>query len=364
MHEQLERSPSRTVAEHGVDQETCDKLMERVDRRMEELLSAEAARWGAVDARAAVPVAAVTELVAAGGKRLRPLFCVTGYLAAGGAAAGGTAEDTVVDAAAALELLHAFALIHDDIMDDSATRRGTPTVHAAFAHLHGRNGWAGESRRYGEGVAVLAGDLALSYAYRLAGTLNGPAAGMWHELVTEMIVGQQLDMALAAEAAADPGLARWIAVCKSGAYTIHRPLALGAAIAGRPDLEPVFAAYGSAAGEAFQLRDDLLDAFGDQAVTGKPTGLDLDAHKMTLLIALAAAKDERVARIVRDGRGTDWDQGALREALLACSVRRDVEERIDVLVADARAALAGSALPAAWRRRLEELADSVAYRDR
>ncbi|MYW18690.1 polyprenyl synthetase family protein [Streptomyces sp. SID2955] len=344
----------------GVDEESCAKLLDRVDRRIAELLSAEEARWSAVDARVAIPVAAVSELVASGGKRLRPLFCVTGYLAAGGTAD----EDTVVDAAAALELLHAFALIHDDIMDNSPTRRGAPTVHAAYADLHARRSWAGESRRYGEGVAILAGDLALSYANRLAGRLTGPAAQVWHELVTEMIIGQQLDIALAAEVEPDPDLARWVAVCKSGRYTIQRPLALGAAIAGRPGLHTVFEAYGVAAGEAFQLRDDLLDAFGDATVTGKPTGLDLSEHKMTLLIALAAARDPRVARLVEDSRHAEWDPAGLRAALLASGVRADVEERIDTLVAEARAALADAGLPRGWRLRLEELADMVAYRDR
>ncbi|WTL22605.1 polyprenyl synthetase family protein [Streptomyces sp. NBC_01506] len=350
------------VARGGVDEgieESCGKLLDRVDRRIEELLSAEQARWSAVDARVAVPVKAVAELLASGGKRLRPLFCVTGYLAAGAAAD----EDMVVDAAAALELLQAFALIHDDVMDNSPTRRGAPAVHAAYADLHARRAWAGESRRYGEGVAILAGDLAISYANRLAGRLTGAAAQVWHELVTEMVIGQHLDIALAAEVDPDPELARWVAVCKSGRYTIHRPLALGAAIAGRPGLHGVFEAYGVAAGEAFQLRDDLLDAFGDATVTGKPTGLDLSEHKMTLLIALAAAKDPRVARMVDDSRHADWDPAALRAALHASGVRADVEERIDTLVADARAALADAGLPHRWRRRLVELADMVAYRD-
>ncbi|MFB8144042.1 4-hydroxy-3-methylbut-2-enyl diphosphate reductase [Streptomyces parvus] len=337
-----------------------EKLLDRVNHRIGELLSAEEARWSAVDPRVAVPVAAVAELVAAGGKRLRPLFCLTGYLAAEGTAD----DDAVVDAAAALELLHAFALIHDDIMDNSPTRRGAPTVHAAHTELHARQGWAGESRRYGEGVALLAGDLALSYANRLAGRLTGPAAKVWHELVSEMIIGQQLDIALAAEMRPDRDLARWVAVCKSGRYTIHRPLALGAAIAGRPGLNGAFEAYGVAAGEAFQLRDDLLDAFGDAALTGKPTGLDLDEHKMTLLIALAADRDPRVAAQVRTGRGSAWDADGLRAALLDSGVREEVEERIKTLVADARAAVADAGLPDHWRLRFGELADMVAYRDR
>lgn len=126
----------------AADEEACARLLARVDRRIEDLLSAEAARWGAVDARVAVPVAAVAELYAAGGKRLRPLFCAIGYLAAGGTA-DGSGADAVVDAAAALELLQVFALIHDDIMDNSSSRRGAPTVHARHADVHARHGWAG-----------------------------------------------------------------------------------------------------------------------------------------------------------------------------------------------------------------------------
>ena len=355
----LERQAPGGVSDGAAD-DALATLLARVDARIEELLSAEAARWGAVDARVAVPVEAIAELVAAGGKRLRPTFCISGYLAAGGT----TDDDTVVAAAAGLELLHAFALIHDDIMDNSPTRRGAPTVHAKHAGIHVERGWTGEPRRYGEGVALLAGDLALSYASRLTSGLPGPAMEIWTELVTEMIIGQQLDIALAAELRPDPDLARWVAVCKSGRYTIHRPLALGASLAGRPELHARFEEYGVAAGEAFQLRDDLLDAFGDSAATGKPVGLDVSEHKMTLLLALAAAKDSRVARLVADSRGGDWDPAELRDALLASGVRQDVEQQIDRLVMTARTALDDAPLADDWRQRLDKMAEEVAYRDR
>ncbi|MDN3354909.1 4-hydroxy-3-methylbut-2-enyl diphosphate reductase [Actinomadura sp. DC4] len=333
-------------------------LLDQAGARIEDLLGTERARWAAVDARAAVPIEAIEELVAAGGKRLRPAFCVSGYLAAGGTAD----QDAVVAAAAGLELLHAFALIHDDILDNSPTRRGAPTVHARHAGIHAARGWAGEPRRYGEGVAILVGDLAFGYANRLAGGLTGAAMEIWTELGTEMLIGQHLDIALAAELVPDPDLSRWVAVSKSGRYTIHRPLALGAAIAGRPDLQAAFEAYGIAAGEAFQLRDDLLDAFGDSAATGKPAGLDVSEHKMTLLLALAAAEDARVARLVEDGR--NWDPARLHAALLASGVREEIEQRIDRLVADARTALATAPLADGWRERLGEMAAQVAYRDR
>ncbi|MET9853578.1 polyprenyl synthetase family protein [Streptomyces sp. NPDC006450] len=357
-------TPQAPTGSTDVDRDAFDDLLARVGVAIDDLLKAETERWGAVDARVAVPVEAVADIVRAGGKRLRPAFCISGYLAAGGTADPEDTE-TVVSAAAALELLHVFALIHDDIMDNSDTRRGTPTVHARHAALHAENGWAGEHRRFGEGIGILAGDLALSYANRLASGLTGPALQTWNDLVTEVIIGQQLDIALAAELTPDPALSRWVAVCKSGRYTIHRPLALGAAIAGRPELQVPFEEYGVAAGEAFQLRDDLLDAFGDGVATGKPAGLDLVEHKMTLLLALAATKDERVARLVEDGRsGGGWDPAELREALLASGVRQEVEEQIDQLVATACAALDDAPLADDWHKRLIKMAEQVAYRDR
>ncbi|MCP3755812.1 polyprenyl synthetase family protein [Streptomyces sp. TBY4] len=356
-------APQASTGSAGVDHDAGDALLARVSVVIDELLEAEAAHWGAVDARVAVPVEAVRDMVRAGGKRLRPAFCVSGYLAAGGTA-DSERTDTVVAAAAALELLHVFALIHDDIMDNSDTRRGTPTVHAKHAARHAERGWAGEHRRFGEGIGILAGDLALSYANRLAGGLSGPALRIWNDLVTEVIIGQQLDIALAAELKADPALSRWVAVCKSGRYTIHRPLSLGAAIAGRPGLQGAFEEYGVAAGEAFQLRDDLLDAFGDGVATGKPAGLDLVEHKMTLLLALAATQDERVARLVEDGRSGGWDPAELRDALSASGVRREVEEQIDQLVATACAALDDAPLAGDWHKRLVRMAEQVAYRDR
>ncbi|MFW6693963.1 4-hydroxy-3-methylbut-2-enyl diphosphate reductase [Streptomyces sp. MAR4 CNX-425] len=357
-----ERAEAEAEAAEPPAGEDGEKLLARAVTRIDGLLRAETERWGGVDARAAQPIESIAELVAAGGKRLRPTFCISGYLAAGGGLDGSPAEEAVVNAAAGLELLHAFALIHDDVLDNSPTRRGRPTAHVKHAGIHERHGWAGESRRYGESVAIVAGDLAFSYANRITGGLPDAAREVWAHLGTEMLIGEQLDMALAAELAPDPDLARYVAVCKSGQYTIHRPLALGAAIAGREDLREAFEAYGVAAGEAFQLRDDLLDAFGDAAATGKPAGLDISEHKMNLLLALAATKDADVAALVADGE--NWDPARLHAALLASGVRQEVEDRIDQLVRTARAALADAPLADGWRERLDRMAERVAYRDR
>jgi geranylgeranyl diphosphate synthase type I len=335
-----------------------DALLSRVEDRLHGLLAAEMSRWSAVDARAAVQVEAVAALVGIGGKRLRPAFCLNGFLAAGGDPAQ---EPVVVDVAAALEALHAFALLHDDVLDDSPLRRGKPTTHERHAAAHRAAGWAGESRRFGEGVAALAGDLAHIYADRLVSGLTPAAREIWHELRTEIIIGQYLDIRVAAERIADPALSRWIAVCKSGRYTVHRPLALGAAIAGRLDLAPAFTRYGAALGEAFQLRDDLIDAFGDSTISGKPTGLDFAQQKMTLLVTLAMQRDERISRLLA---GRSAGGATLAQIITDLDVRDDVERCIDRLVDRAQAAIATAPLDPGWRDELARVAVQVAYRQK
>jgi geranylgeranyl diphosphate synthase type I len=335
-----------------------DALLSRVEYRLRDLLATETSRWSAVDPRAAAPIEAIAALVAAGGKRLRPAFCLNGFLAAGGDPAR---ETVAVDAAAALEVLHAFALLHDDVLDDSPLRRGEPTAHERHAGLHRAAGWAGEPRRFGEGVAALAGDLAHIYADRLVGGLSPAAREIWHELRTEIIVGQYLDIRVAAERIADPALSRWIAICKSGRYTVHRPLTLGAAIGGRLDLAPAFENYGAALGEAFQLRDDLIDAFGDSTLSGKPTGLDFAQHKMTLLVALAIPRDDRIPRLLA---GQSAGGATLAQIITDLDVRGEVERRIDHLVERAQAAIAVAPLDPLWRDELARVAVQVAYRQK
>jgi len=339
-------------------QQTRSALLDLVEQRLTNFLTEQRAGWHGLNSRAAQPIDAISGLLASGGKRLRPLFCLSGYLAAGGT----PADTTVADAAAALELLQAFALIHDDVVDNSPLRRGSPTVHVQHAHEHGSHGWQGESRRFGEGVAVLAGDLALAYADRQTAHFPEPARRVWDELKVEMIIGQHLDVAVAAEAVVDPALSRWIAVCKSGRYTIHRPLVLGATLAGRPDLASAFETYGLALGEAFQLRDDLIDAFGDSADTGKPTGLDFAEHKMTLLLALAVERDPRIRALLDRRDGAPWDADLIRDALESTGVRATVEESIAALVGKACASIAASGLDQEWVAEFSRLADQVAYR--
>ncbi|WP_331725828.1 polyprenyl synthetase family protein (plasmid) [Streptomyces xanthophaeus] len=332
-----------------------DDLLQRVEHTMRSFLSAECARFAEVDERAVVVLDALSDLVASGGKRVRPEFCITGYLAAG----GDPNDPGIVAAAAGLEMLHVSALIHDDILDNSTQRRGKPTIHTAFAELHEARGWRGETRRYGEGMALLIGDLALVYSGELMSRAPSGVLAEWHRLRSEVHVGQCLDVTAAAEFSVDPRLSRLIALIKSGRYTIHRPLVMGANGAGRPDLAAAFAEYGEAVGEAFQLRDDLLDAFGDSAETGKPAGLDFSQHKMTLLLGWAMQRDERIRTLVTEPGHTSDE---VRRRLLDTGVPEDVERHIADLVERGQKAIADAPITPAWRDELAEMAVRVTYR--
>ena len=230
------------------------RIARRVEERLARLFEHENARWAALDPDLTDPLEALSRLVLSGGKRLRPAFCHWGFRAG-----GGDHDDPIsVDAGAAFELLQGFALIHDDVMDGSSSRRGAPAVHRQFVDRHRSQDWAGEDRRFGEGVAILAGDLAFVYADLLLPDGCPEATALWHELRVELNVGQYLDLVGTAQGRRDRDGTRRIARYKSGKYTIERPLQLGAALAGGHHLADGLSRYGDPLGEAFQLRDDVV----------------------------------------------------------------------------------------------------------
>ncbi|MEV6670579.1 polyprenyl synthetase family protein [Streptomyces sp. NPDC051162] len=347
------------VGEDPTGGDSLAPALAAVERRIASVLAAERERWADVDPRCVPFLDAVGALSTAKGKLLRPRFCLLGHLAAG----GDPGDPRAVDAAAAVELLHTFALLRDDVLDDSPLRRGVTTAHERHIEDHRKRGLRGEARRYGEGVAGLAADLAHIYADRLTGSLPEPARAVWDELRVELTYGQYLDIAVAAEGVADPELSRWIAVCKSGRYTIHRPLQLGAALAGRTGLAGIFEGYGLPLGEAFQFRDDLIDAFGDTEATGKPAGLDFAQFKMSYLLSLAVRADERI-RALAAAPGGPEEAALMRRLLTETGVADEVERRIARLVGEARRAIADAPLVPRWRTALMDLTATVAYRDR
>jgi geranylgeranyl diphosphate synthase type I len=336
-----------------------------VDARIAALLDDEIARWSALEADLAEPFGALRSFILAGGKRLRPAFCHWAFVGAGGS----PSDEVVVNAGAALELLHTFALIHDDIMDGSSTRRAVDTIHVGFEARHAVDGWRGEGRRFGEGVAILVGDLAFVYADRLMAGAPPKALDVFAELRVEVNVGQYLDLLGTARGDVDRDSARRISLYKSGKYTVERPLHLGAALAGRLDeLAAPLTAYGLPLGEAFQLRDDLLGVFGDATVTGKPVGDDLREGKPTVLLAIAAERVGSAGHAVLDRLGAadldDDEITALQDLLIDVGAVDEVEATIDRLVADATAALGAIELFGGAGAALAELATYVAGRDR
>jgi len=348
----------------GVTPESVLAVAGRVEGRLAEVLDAETARWTELTPDLTWPLDALRRLVLAGGKRLRPAFCYWGFVGAG----GDPDDPRVIDAGAAFELLHAFALMHDDVMDDSDTRRGIETIHAEFAARHRGDGWGGESRRFGEGVAILVGDLAHVFADRALPDGPPELAAVWDELRIELNIGQYLDVLGTARADRDEVGARRIARYKSGKYTIERPLHIGAALAGRfAELVEPLSGYGDPLGEAFQLRDDILGVFGDSALTGKPVGADLREGKPTPLLAAAVERsdDGQRAALDRIGRAelSDADVADLQMILADTGAVAAIETSIERLTDAAVAAVERAPITSDARDALVGLARYVAERE-
>lgn len=352
--------------------EAARPVAEAVNRRLADLLDGEIRRWSGVDRDLAAPFDALRSYALAGGKRLRPAFCFWAFVGAGG---DGT-DPAVTDAGAALEMLHTAALVHDDIIDGSPRRHGSDTVHVRFAELHRGRYWAGLPGRFGEGAAIIIGDLALVYSSRLMAGAPATALAIFEEMRLEVNVGQYLDILGGAEGVGGPGdgeaRARRICRYKTAKYTIERPLHLGAALAAPDRLDELagpLSEFGLPLGEAFQLKDDLLGVFGDPAVTGKPVGDDLREGKPTLLASLTAA---RVSGRHREWFGkrfgaddlSDSDVIYMQNLIEDTGARAEVESSIATLVARAETALEALPLGADARRALAELARFVAGRDR
>jgi geranylgeranyl diphosphate synthase, type I len=336
-----------------------------VTERVLHFVDAQRERWAALDADLVGPFNEIRRMVEAGGKRLRPAFCLWGFVGAG----GDRHDPRVIDAGAAFELMHAFALFHDDVMDDAASRRGAPTTHAAYADTHRLAGWSGDARRFGEGAAILVGDLALVLSDELLVGAPDPVWRMWNELRTELNVGQFLDIVGSARGDRRVEQAERIARYKSGKYSIERPLHLGVLLAAPEragELLPALSRYGLPLGDAFQMRDDVIGVFGDGSVTGKPVGDDLLAGKPTALLARAVARaagDQRTVLELVGAPGLDaGDVAAIQQVIVATGALAEQEAEIERLSDEAIGALTGIDIVAAAKDELAALARYVAGR--
>ncbi len=308
---------------------------------------------------------------ARGGKHIRPAFCQAGWLAAGGE----QNDDRLIKAAAGLEWLQASALVHDDLMDGSDTRRGKPAAHKYFANLHKANKWQDDPEAFGLSGAVLLGDLLLMWCDEMFHTSGFPAetllvAAKYLDLAkTEVTIGQYLDVVGQFKGADDMNAAMQVLRFKSAKYTIERPLHIGAALAGCDEnLINTLSDVGLPLGEAFQLRDDILGVFGDPELTGKPAGDDLTSGKRTVLLALASQmsndyQKQAIDRVVGNPTATASEIDSVREVFIDSGAVAKTEAMIDSLVEQATQAL--NQLDSATARvELERLSQAVTRRER
>lgn len=332
-----------------------DVLRRRVQLAIDEQIASAREVLGELGDEVTPLVDAVSSLLS-GGKGLRAGFLYWGYRAAGGAD-----SEAVVRLAASLEFFQGAALLHDDVMDRSDTRRGMPSAHRAIAALHAARGWAGDGDRFGEGTAILAGDLCLTWCDELYATCGLPDAELargratFDLMRTQLMGGQFLDLLESVrgwdglDLDARIASARRVIRYKSAKYTIEHPLLIGARVGGAPDVAlPHLSTYGLALGEAFQLRDDLLGVFGDPESTGKPAGDDLREGKRTVLVALGLDLADAAGRAaIEHGLGReDLDEAGV-ETLRRVFVDSGAVDRVEHLIAqraeEARAALAQAA---------------------
>jgi geranylgeranyl diphosphate synthase type I len=271
------------------------------------------------------------DFVARGGKRLRPALVHFAYRAAGGEG------ERSLPVEMAVELLHTYLLIHDDIMDRAETRRGGPAAHRLFDQQHRRDGWAGDPGRHGEAVAILLGDLAHSHA---VGVFLSSAADVRHnwrvsecfsEMCREVVIGQYLEMTASQRENLQERDLLTILRLKSGRYSVERPIQLGAFLGdAASSLVEGLSRYGLAMGEAFQLQDDLLGVFGNFEEVGKPVGGDLAEGKFTVLILAAVeragpADRKRILDCLHRADPTTDEIAVVRAIVEGVGARRQVE---------------------------------------
>ncbi|MFJ6652692.1 polyprenyl synthetase family protein [Microbacterium sp. NPDC091313] len=354
--------------------------IEAVSQRLNKFLSArrdDVRRWGAEAELLADAAADAT----AGGKRLRARFFVTGWRAVSGADAAARLPDDVAAVAASLELFHAAALVHDDLIDNSDTRRGRPATHRALQAAHGSRRWHGDAAAFGRSGAVLVGDLLVAWSDDLleeglrdsAPSRAAATRAAYAEMRSDVTLGQFLDVAeesaWSTQTDADHAeRALRVASLKSARYSIQQPLLIGAALAGAgEDQLAALSDFGHPVGMAFQLRDDVLGVYGDTAVTGKPSGDDLREGKRTVLVAYARESLAVGARRIFDEMLGD----PLLDADQVASLQRTIADtgalaRTEDLIADyareADRALSGARLDNAAVAELRDLARQATTR--
>jgi len=347
--------------------EQLKSLREQVEAQLKDFLSKQSEYFTSIAPELEPAATSLTAFVVNGGKRFRPLFAAVGAIGA-----GSQLSPAEFRAFASLELLQACALVHDDLMDASDTRRGEPAIHKLFKSMHETENYQGKATQFGLSAAVLIGDLALIWSDQMlnsSGIKNESllaALSVHDEMRVELIAGQYLDVFEQARGTQSVAQALNIARYKSAKYTIERPLHLGAAIAipdetKRAQIVSIYSEFGLPLGEAFQLRDDLLGVFGDPKVTGKPAGDDLREGKRTVLMAMTHDRisGPAEAEFLKEFGNHDISESAiarLQEIISETGAAMHVEDLIEELTSTALEALNRDEIVPQARELLTEMA--------
>jgi geranylgeranyl diphosphate synthase type I len=347
--------------------EQLKSLREQVEAQLQDFLTSQSEYFTSIAPELNPAATSLTAFVINGGKRFRPLFAAVGAIGA-----GSQLSDAEIRAFASLELLQACALVHDDLMDASDTRRGEPAIHKIFESMHSAEKYQGKATQFGLSASVLIGDLALIWSDQMLNSSGIKsesllaALSVHDEMRVELIAGQYLDVFEQARGTQSVAQALKIARYKSAKYTIERPLHLGAAIAipdaaKRAQIISIYSEFGLPLGEAFQLRDDLLGVFGDPKVTGKPAGDDLREGKRTVLMAMTHDRISGAAEaeFIQEFGNHNISESAiarLQEIISETGAAMHVEDLIEELTSTALEALNRDEIVPQARELLTEMA--------
>jgi geranylgeranyl diphosphate synthase type I len=347
--------------------EQLKSLREQVEAQLKDFLSTQSEYLTSIAPELKPAATSLTAFVINGGKRFRPLFAAVGAMGA-----GSQLSDAELRAFASLELLQACALVHDDLMDASDTRRGEPAIHKLFEAMHIAEKYQGKATQFGLSASVLIGDLALIWSDQMLNSSGIKsesllaALSVHDEMRVELIAGQYLDVFEQARGTQSVAQALNIARYKSAKYTIERPLHLGAAIAipepaKRAQIVSIYSEFGLPLGEAFQLRDDLLGVFGDPKITGKPAGDDLREGKRTVLMAMTHDRisGPAEAEFLKEFGNHDISESAiarLQEIIAETGAAMHVEDLIEELTSTALEAINRDEIDSQARKLLTEMA--------
>jgi geranylgeranyl diphosphate synthase type I len=337
-----------------------------VEQALDEFFETAFREWGSIDPQFKQPLLELRQFIGSGGKRIRPAFCYWSAVGFG----SNESDPSVLAAMVGLELLHSFALIHDDVMDRSDFRRGVPALHKRFEADHRDRMLRGSPEQYGCALAVLVGDLAHALADEVFSALAKEVRSIFSRLKLEVDLGQYLDIVGGASEAFDVTTSKTISLYKSAKYTIERPMQIGAAVANGcgEACQMTISAFAVPLGLAFQLKDDLLGVFGDTSLTKKPVGDDLREGKPTVLVALARQSLRPEELVIFESlfgqpELSEADVATLQELIVASGARSRVEQQIDDYFQEAVQALDLLQLVPEARSALREMAAFVVERD-